>query len=138
MTAMTIAGAVASLLCVLLALYEISHRLRLNKAARPLQDAVEALMRAQLAIEQITAPTVRRKKRLRRRDRVARSVPSWALGLMAEDDAQRYMWEWGAHLLQLIEEGEARQARRDRRRFAVTAITLAVVLRVRRALGRAR
>jgi hypothetical protein len=57
---------------------------------------------------------------------------------MAEDDAQRYMWEWGAHLLQLIEEGEARQARRDRRRFAVTAITLAVVLRVRRALGRAR
>jgi hypothetical protein len=65
-------------------------------------------------------------------------IPSWAFTLMATQDAQRYAREWGAHLHQLIEEGALRQARRDRRRLALAAITLAVALRVRRALGRAR
>jgi len=65
-------------------------------------------------------------------------IPRWAFGLMAPSDAQRYAWEWGAHLSQLLEEGELRKARRDRRRFIIAAVTLAVALRVRRALGRAR
>lgn len=65
-------------------------------------------------------------------------IPAWALGLMAAKDAQRYAWEWGAHLHQLIEEGQTRQARTDRRRLALTAVTLAVALRVRRVLTRAR
>ncbi len=65
-------------------------------------------------------------------------MPPWAFSLMTAKDAQRYAWEWGAHLHQLIEEGELRQARRDRRRLVLAAITLAVALRVRRALGRAR
>lgn len=66
------------------------------------------------------------------------SVPSWALELMPSNDAQRYMAEWGAHLHQLIREGELRQARCDRRRLALTAVSLAIVLRVRRALSQAR
>ncbi len=64
--------------------------------------------------------------------------PPRTLKLMPPTDAQRYAWEWSAHLLQLIEEGQIRQARRDRRRLALTAIALAVVLRVRRRLRRAR
>lgn len=65
-------------------------------------------------------------------------VPKWALGLLAAEDAHRYGWEWGAHLLQLVEEGELRQARRDRRRLAFSAIALAVALRVRNVLRKAR
>lgn len=65
-------------------------------------------------------------------------IPTWALGLLAPEDAQRYAWEWGAHLHQLIEEGQTRQARIDRRRLALAAVTLAVALRVRRVLTRAR
>jgi hypothetical protein len=65
-------------------------------------------------------------------------VPSWALRLMGSDDAQRYTWEWGAHLHQLVEEGELRQARRDRRRLALGAITMAIALRVRQVLRKAR
>jgi hypothetical protein len=74
---------------------------------------------------------------LLRHGRPKASIPSWALGLMAAKDAQRYTWEWGAHLRELIEDGEGRQARRDRRRLIVAAITIAIALRVRRALGRA-
>jgi hypothetical protein len=65
-------------------------------------------------------------------------VPHWALALMRRNDARRYGCEWSAHLHQLIEEGETRQARRDRRRLALAAITLAVALRIRQALGRTR
>lgn len=64
-------------------------------------------------------------------------IPSWAFSLMTVQDAQRYAREWRAHLHQLIEEGELEQMRRDRRRLALAAITLAVTLRMRRA-GRAR
>jgi hypothetical protein len=64
-------------------------------------------------------------------------VPGWAIGLMSARDGGRYASEWGAHLCQLIEEGELGQARRDRRRLALAAIFLAVTLRLRRALGRA-
>ncbi|MGO9322669.1 MAG: hypothetical protein ACLQBY_17960 [Solirubrobacteraceae bacterium] len=63
-------------------------------------------------------------------------VPNWVLALMPDEDAQRYCQEWGAHLHQLVEEGEIRQARRDRRRLALAAVTLAIALRWRRALGR--
>jgi DNA-binding transcriptional MerR regulator len=72
-----------------------------------------------------------------RRNLPVPKIPSWAMRLMASEDAERYTQEWGAHLYQLIEEGELRQARRDRRRLVLAAITLAVALRVRRALGRA-
>lgn len=65
-------------------------------------------------------------------------VPTVALVLFQAPDAQRYAAEWSAHLHQLIEDGELPQAKRDRRRLAFAAITLAVVLRIRRALRRAR
>jgi hypothetical protein len=65
-------------------------------------------------------------------------VPRWALGLLASEDAERYRIEWGAHLHQLVEDGELRQARRDRRRLAIGAVTLAVALRVRKVLRKAR
>jgi hypothetical protein len=64
--------------------------------------------------------------------------PSWALAWMSDEDASRYLLEWGAHLRELIDEGELEQARRDRRRLAFAAISLAVALRVRRALRRTR
>jgi hypothetical protein len=70
--------------------------------------------------------------------RAPTDVPSWALRLMGSDDAQRYTWEWGAHLHQLVEEGELRQARHDRRRLALGAVTLAIALRVRKVLRKAR
>jgi hypothetical protein len=112
------------------------------RAASPAEEA-EAF--ARLAIEATNVVGTHRRDRksmqiprLKRKPRSRPDVPSWALGLMADQDAQRYAWEWGAHLHQLIEEGEARQARRDRRRFVVAAVTLAVALRLRRAVGRAR
>jgi len=79
-----------------------------------------------------------RLKRMLRKRASRLGIPSVALGLLATEDAERYEREWGAHLYQLIEEGEFRQARRDRRRLVLAAITLAIVLRVRRALSRAR
>ncbi|HEY3829955.1 MAG TPA: hypothetical protein VGL57_12220 [Solirubrobacteraceae bacterium] len=69
------------------------------------------------------------------RPAVKASVPVWAMGLMSAEDARRYAWEWGAHLCQLIEEGECKQARRDRRVLALTAVFLAVALRARRVLS---
>jgi hypothetical protein len=86
-------------------------------------------------------PSLRRMRRLvtaQRTHATRANIPIWALGLLAPEDAQRYAWEWGAHLHQLIEEGELRQARIDRRRLALAAVTLAVALRVRRVLKRAR
>ncbi len=59
-------------------------------------------------------------------------VPVWALALMDSEDARRYGAEWSAHLGQLIEEGEHKQARKDRRRLMVAGLTIAVVVRVRR------
>jgi hypothetical protein len=136
-TAVTIAGTVVALLGLWLG-FETHRRVtllqeRLLKAA---QEGMNAALRTKPGIEGEARPG--RDKRLTRRGRLAGSVPSWALGLMADADARRYAWEWSAHLLQLIEEGEIRQARRDRRRLALAAVTLAIALRVRRVLGRAR
>jgi len=64
------------------------------------------------------------------------TVPIWPLALTSPDDATRYAAEWSAHLHERIQEGEIKQARRDRRRLIIAAVTLAVALRVRRALGR--
>jgi hypothetical protein len=111
----------------------------------PLSDDV---IRIDAVIPKSVGQTPKKQKLLRRAGNwvagsthsrtTVRDVPSWILGLMSADDAQRYSSEWGAHLLQLIEEGEVGQARRDRRRFVIATITLAVALRVRRAFGRAR
>lgn len=60
--------------------------------------------------------------------------PPRTVCLMATADAERYSAEWGAHLLQLVEEGEVKQARTDRRRLALAAVALALVLRLRRFL----
>ena len=84
------------------------------------------------------APRRRRIGALRPQPRVRTDIPTWMLGLMAGEDAQRYAQEWGAHLHQMINEGKIREARRDRRRLAIAAITLTVALRVRRVLSRAR
>lgn len=65
-------------------------------------------------------------------------MPGWTLWLMRAEDAERYEREWGAHLAQLVEEGALEQARRDRRRLALAAVTLAVALRVRQVLSRVR
>lgn len=65
-------------------------------------------------------------------------IPAWSLVLLSHDDAERYRREFGAHLWQLVTEEQFNRARRERRRFAVAAVTLAVVLRVRHVLVRAR
>jgi hypothetical protein len=62
-------------------------------------------------------------------------VPAWSLRLLNPEDAWRYKLEWSAHLYQLLEEGEDRQARIDRRRLALLAIALAVAPRARRTLS---
>jgi hypothetical protein len=66
------------------------------------------------------------------------SVPAWSLRLLNPEDAWRYKMEWSAHLYQLLEEGEERQARIDRRRLALLAVALAVALRARRIFSGAR
>jgi hypothetical protein len=71
----------------------------------------------------------------RSRPAVTASIPTWATSLMPAADARRYAWEWGAHLYQLIEEGQLRQARRDRRVLALAGLLMAVALRARRALS---
>jgi hypothetical protein len=82
---------------------------------------------------------VESRRRWRRRDRVVRtSVPTWALRLFDPVDVQRYSREWGAHLYQLVEEGEIDRARIDRRRLVFAAVFLALALRVRRAFSQAR
>jgi hypothetical protein len=40
------------------------------------------------------------------------SVPSWAMRFFDPADARRYSCEWGAHLWQLVAEGEIKRARR--------------------------
>lgn len=83
--------------------------------------------------------TIRSRSRWRRRDRVVRtSVPIWALRLFDPIDVQRYSREWSAHLYQLVEEGDLKRARIDRRRLMYAAIFLALALRVRRAFNQAR
>jgi len=66
------------------------------------------------------------------------AVPRIVFIVMEPRDAQRYSCEWGAHLFELIADGEFRQARRDRRRMVSAAVAIAVAVRVRRAFGRAR
>jgi hypothetical protein len=60
------------------------------------------------------------------------AVPAWTLRVLDAQDAQRYAAEWSAHISQLLDEGEDKQARKDRRRLAVAALVLGVALRVRR------
>ena len=70
-----------------------------------------------------------------RRER-AMSASEWSLRLLGPE-GDRYRKEWGAHLAQLVAEGEVELARIHRRQFMRQAIMLAVTIRVRRARGRA-
>jgi hypothetical protein len=65
------------------------------------------------------------------------SVSGWPMRLLGAE-RERYQREWGAHLLQLVEDGEIEQARAHRRQFRRQAVLLAIAIRTRRALGRAR
>jgi|HubBroStandDraft_3_1064219.scaffolds.fasta_scaffold12454_5 hypothetical protein len=89
----------------------------------------------ELAKTENEIPRFRRTWKVTRRHAPQNTVPSWAFLLLTSDDAQRYKWEWGDHLRQLIEDDEIKQARIDRRRLARAAIFLAIVLRIRRTLG---
>jgi hypothetical protein len=83
--------------------------------------------------------TLRSRRGWGRRNRMVRtSVPTWALRLFNPIDAQRYSREWGAHLYQLVEEGDIKQARIDRLCLMCAAVFLALALRVRRAFSQAR
>jgi len=62
--------------------------------------------------------------------------PGLALRLFSRADAEHYAREWGAHLWELVADGEHRQARRDRRRMALGAPWLALQLRTRALLRR--
>ena len=62
------------------------------------------------------------------------SVPRWALSLLPQADAYRYNLEWGAHLRELVDDSHVSRVRGDRLRFALAAISFAVVLRARRLL----
>lgn len=65
------------------------------------------------------------------------SLPDWPLRLLGSEE-ERYRKEWGAHLLQLIDEGEVELARIHRQQFIRQAIVLTLVTRARRVLSRAR
>jgi hypothetical protein len=65
-------------------------------------------------------------------------LPGWAFLVLRHEDAERYRKEWGAHLWELIEAGELKQARRDRRRLIGVIFWLALAIRVHRVLTRAR
>jgi hypothetical protein len=74
----------------------------------------------------------------RRREQRNTTVPSWALSLFTPEDARRYDCEGSAHLHQLVDEGQVVQARIDRRRLALSAIVLAIALRIRQRTNRIR
>lgn len=104
------------------------------------RDTREILLQRQMEAKELARtekeiPRFLRARGVTRRHAPQNTVPSWAFLLLTPDDAQRYKWEWSDHLRQLIEDGEAKQARIDRRRLALAAIFLAIVLRARRALG---
>jgi predicted alpha/beta hydrolase family esterase len=64
------------------------------------------------------------------------TMPGWALDLLDQENAERYAFEWGAHLFQLVEEGHLEEARADRRRLTRLALVFAIVLLLRRARAR--
>jgi hypothetical protein len=98
----------------------------------------EAVARASKAAGRSSRSVGLRTSRPARRSRpaVAASIPSWATRLMPAADARRYTWEWGAHLYQLVEEGQLKQARRDRRMLALAGLLMAMALRARKVLSR--
>ncbi len=59
------------------------------------------------------------------------SVPLWTLRLLPPADARRYNLEWAAHLRELLDDGDHRRLRADRRKLGLLAICLAVVIRAR-------
>lgn len=59
------------------------------------------------------------------------SVPLWTLRLLPPADARRYNLEWAAHLRELLEDGDHKRLRADRRRLGLLAMCLAVVIRAR-------
>ncbi len=65
-------------------------------------------------------------------------LPGWVVIVLGSEDAERYRKEWGAHLWEMIEAGELKQARRDRRRLIRAVLWLAFAIRVHRALKRVR
>jgi hypothetical protein len=79
----------------------------------------------------VRAGLARRPRRTPRTD-----LPGWASLILGAEDAERYRKEWGAHVWELIEEGQSKQARRDRRRLIRSIFWIAVVVRVTRALTR--
>lgn len=61
---------------------------------------------------------------------VRTDIPRWALALLG-DDGERYAREWAAHLHERVEDGEIREARRDRRRLVRRAPAIALSTRLR-------
>jgi len=65
-------------------------------------------------------------------------VPAWVLALLSPGEADRCAQEWGAHLHERIQDGQIREARRDRRGFVWRALLLAISSRMQRAFSRSR
>jgi hypothetical protein len=133
------------------------------RTTSPLQEVIQALFSTTAEYSKVR-PAKKRKKRRKRKAmqkkgrrssylenivaslivrslfrRVPRtSLPGWASVLLGPTDAERYRKEWGAHLWELIAEGDLRQARHDRRRLIRTIFWLALAIRVRRIFTRAR
>lgn len=80
----------------------------------------------------LAAVAAREQLALSAREQRKSQMPDWALLLLRTDDADRYRKEFGAHLCELIQAGEMRQARRDRRRMIAAVLWFAVALRARR------
>lgn len=149
----TIVGAIASVLCAWASIRSMrrSKRVMVTPSHRHAFERRRDHYRRKLARRRFLLEEARYERRLQQRrardllnsslcnsSRARFDLLTCALTLMATRDIWRYAREWAAHLFQLIEEGELSQARRDRRRLALAAITLAVALRMRRALNRAR
>lgn len=85
-------------------------------------------LRAWSQLSRVLSPRRRRP----RRGRPNTEVPAWALACLSLDEAKRASLEWGAHLHERVRDGEAQEARVDRRRFVRRALVLGLVERLRR------
>jgi hypothetical protein len=67
---------------------------------------------------------------------VRTDIPRWALVCLGEE-AERYAREWAAHLHERVEDGEIREAKRDRRRLVRRAVAMGLSSQLR-TVGRLR
>jgi H+/gluconate symporter-like permease len=64
--------------------------------------------------------------------RMLSEIPDWAIDILPAEERERYGREFNAHLFELVESGEYKQAEHDRRALMLASFSLAIVIRLQR------